>query len=277
MSLSNRDVTYNVFKSEIIGFSIVNGRKYRCEVSMEDVSFKFSLTDLVTTETTLLTFNNTWSAGTQKDIYGFGWNAGTNAPTITYFEIFEPRNPLVCFLGDSITEGYGMQSDLKNKFTSVAIRSLLNNSIACAASSDNIENVQVAIVNELSIIKPKYAIITIGTNDGLSATSQKYANLKTLLENIDCTPIFNHIPANNYAGHDFTYVNGQIDGADVFNGAYLDVATSINNTPSSGVNTAMFVDGIHPNKAGTQAILRRFISDIPFLFDNDLITEYWEN
>ena len=276
MALSNRDVTYTVSKSKVLDFTIVNGRKYRCEISMEDVSFKFALTDMVTAETTILTFSNTWAAGTQKDMYGFGWKAGLNAPTITYFEVFEPRNPLVCFLGDSITEGYGLTANIRNRFASVAIRSLLKNSIICAASSDTISNVLTAISNELSIIRPKYAIITIGTNDGESVTSDRYVAIKTALENIGCIPIFNHIPASSYPGHSPIIINGKIDDAGVFNGAYLDVATSIDNTPSSGVNIAMFVDGIHPNEAGTRAILCRFISDIPLLFNNDLITGYWE-
>lgn len=277
MALSDRTITYNVFKSKNLDFTIVNGRKYRCEVSMEDVSFKFALTDMTTAETTILIFSNTWAAGTQKESYGFGWKAGSTAPTIKYFEVFEPRNPLVCFLGDSITEGYGMQSNFKNKFASVAVRSLLKNSIICAASSNTISNIRVAINDELSIIKPKYAIITIGTNDGEGVSSDSYLNLKTSLENIDCVPIFNHIPASNYAGHSPIVINGKIDAAGVFNGAYLDVATSVNNNPESGLNTSMFADGVHPNQNGTIAILMRFITDIQFLFNTDLISKYWEN
>ena len=256
--LSGRYVTDNVGIYKNLESDIVDGRKYKCVVSQFRNKFEFSLIDLVNGERTTLSVENTWSYGTQKDRYGFSVKSGT-FPVIDNFIVSEPCNVNAVFMGDSITEGYGLNG---SGFGDAAC-DLLKNSLLVAASSDKWLNLSECFDSEVNFIKPKFIFITIGTNDKDNLT---LANLETLIskaEAIGSQIYINHIPM--LLNYDEQTVNSKVNQTGEV-GALFDVATALNNDVSDGIDSSLFIDNTHPNDKGVKKMIERIKTDLPFIF-----------
>ena len=119
------------------------------------------------------------------------------------------------------------------------------------------------------IIDLGYDAIASETNNLSTSTetlTQQFTSLKSACENNGIQLILNHIPMLNGKTSDCIRVNGIIDSLNL-DGAKFDIATAVDNNPSNGCNTSLFVDGTHPNVSGSQKMYERMKIDLPYLFD----------
>jgi lysophospholipase L1-like esterase len=264
----NRYITNTVVASKVVPFNIVSGNKYIIEVEKDDYTFYIRIIDFKTGEKCELSLQG-WSGGTQIQYYALTWGAGVTPPIVHELNVAIMNEPLVCFVGDSITEGLGMSNlsgddSLANRFAEM-LRNKIGNCLISAGSSDTIDTVIAKFDSEFSKIKPKILFVTIGTN-GTNASNalEKYQQIKSLCDNNGIELILNHIPcASNVATYDYITRNNTIDQVGVL-GCKFDVATAINNEVSQGYNASFFGDGIHPNYTGSIAMYNRVKIDCNF-------------
>lgn len=252
--------------------------KYAVNVIKNNFTFSVVLIDLVSAESVTVSYTG-WGTGSNMYYNGFSWQSGTNAPKISNYSIWELEKPFLIELGDSITEGDGFDSNIyspntMNLYTRWAYRlnELLGNSYLCACTSATIENVIEQFENELQYIKPRYALITIGTNNPTMSAQDKYTyyqQMKTLCDTYGITLLLSHIPLstwNNYR-ESALEANPYIDLIDCVHPKF-DVAIAINNDISLGCDVnKTFDNGMHPNLVGADAFLARVKADCDFLFE----------
>lgn len=260
--------------SGVIDFTIVAGRKYNVALSIVDWKNTFEIKDTVTGETFVLEYaietDNLLLEPRQNETYKIYLHSGTTSGVgISNLVISSKKNPLVCLGGDSITEGALFSTANFDKRFAILLREKLKGNVLISARGGaHYFDIIQKITSEIALIKPDYFIITIGTNNGLTAP-----NLTTIVNAVialGVIPIINHIPNGNaYADHEA--VNAVVDSVCLATGAIrgclFDVATSIDNNPANGGNPALYDgDMIHPNVLGQAEMFKRFEIDLPFLF-----------
>ena len=171
---------------------------------------------------------------------------------------YVPTDVKIVFLGDSITEGYGTKSE---ECWATLCCDYFGNSINMGRSGATLPvHTQKQIDELLPVVKPKYVVVTIGTNGGNTAT-----NLVAMVESIkklNATPIVNYIYRKT---SDVTTVNDLIEELKV-PGARFDYATSVNNNLSAAQDTSLFIsDKLHLNVAGNKVVFNRFITDLGYI------------
>ena len=269
MSNENRFITTNVFSEKDIDIPIINAGSYIVDISRIDTTFQLKLIDKTTGQSVALTNANNWNAGTMQDRIGFTWGAGTTPPAISNVRIYEPQNVDIIFVGDSITEGYGMLENLSKRYDALCLNDIKNSFIS-AASSDTIGDAAGRMTNELSKNKPKRLCVLLGTNNvdsSITALTQLFTELKTACDSLGIELILNHIPMLQGKTNECIALNNVIDTFNL-DGAKFDIATAINNNPVNGCDTSLFVDGCHPNVLGSKKMYERMRIDLPYLFDD---------
>ena len=174
-----------------------------------------------------------------------------------------PTEPKIVFLGDSITEGYGTTSD---ECWATLCCDYFGNSINMGRSGARIPTHTQKQVDELlPFVKPKYVVVTIGTNDGTNATLAQYQTLIKSIENLNAIPIINYIYRKT-SKSDTDYVNGLIAQLNIL-GARFDYATSVDNDLSKAQDLSLFLssDKLHLNVTGNKKVFERFIADCGFI------------
>lgn len=171
---------------------------------------------------------------------------------------YVPTDVKVVFIGDSITEGYGTKSD---ECWAVLCCDYFGNSVNMGRSGATLPvHSQKQIDELLPIVKPKYVVVTIGTNGGNTAS-----NLAKMVESIkalNAVPIVNHIYRKTT---DVTSVNNDIAALNTL-GARFDYATSIDNDLTKAQDTSLFIsDKLHLNVTGNKRVFERFIADCGFI------------
>ncbi|EJR51759.1 hypothetical protein IIO_06292 [Bacillus cereus VD115] len=270
-TLTGRKLVVGTYAAESnIGFSIASGKKYQIEIEKRDYKFYFRIKDYVTGAITELKLIG-WEAGSQLSYYGFSWGAGSSAPKLSKLSVHMPENPIVAFVGDSITEGYGMNnisgnSSFANRFAELA-RIAIGDCVISAASSGVIDDVIEKFDSEYSIYKPKKLFVTIGTNGSVAMNSiAKYTQIKSLCESNGIKLILNHIPAGGpNTTINYKEKNTNIDAVSD-DGVKFDIATAVNNDINNGGDSTLFTDGIHPNYNGSLKMFNRIKVDKPELF-----------
>lgn len=184
--------------------------------------------------------------------------------------------------GDSITEGeaYYPANMLHTHWVQQLRKLMRGDVVASGRSGTSLSAIMTRIVNEIPFIQPKYVMVTIGTNGGITASG--LSELVEYIESQGAICILNHIPANINSGGVSNYiaVNSVIDEVRAtYNliGADFDIATSVNNNPTDGVNIEMMwkedyggSTGTvyhHPNELGSTAMVTQMMLDIPEIFE----------
>jgi hypothetical protein len=216
----------------------------------------------------------------QYDYYGVTLMSGTQYE-IQDLIIGSAKCDLVIY-GDSITEGeaYYPANMLNTHWVQLIINKLKGNAVASGRSGTAMAALMERIVNEIPFIKPKYVMVTIGTNGGNTVSG--LSNMVEYIQSQGAECILNHIPANINAGGISNHIstNNVIDEVREeygLKGADFDIATSINRNPSEGVNQDMMwkedyggSTGTvyhHPNDLGSMAMMEQIEIDIPFIFE----------
>lgn len=181
--------------------------------------------------------------------------------------------------GDSITEGeaYWPKSLFKDHWCQKIVEKANQNAVTSGWSGQSFANVYACMQNEIPYIKPKYVMITLGTNGGDSVAN--YTTMVQYVKAQGCTPILNHIPCYNNNGNTtgFRTSNSNIDSvrtSESVRGADFDKATSTDhegqNVDTGKMWYEQYADSYyyhHPNAEGCAAMFLQLLMDVPEVFD----------
>lgn len=183
--------------------------------------------------------------------------------------------------GDSITEGeaYWPHDMFDKHWVQLLVRQMSGKALASGRSGGLYSDIYARMQNEIPYIKPKYVMITTGTNGG--STVQNYTTLVQYVKSQGCIPILNHIPCydNNGDTTGFLAVNANIDtvrSAEEVTGVDFDLATSTAHDGQNVDTSTMWYEDYstagkhyyhHPNVKGCAAMFQRILIDVPEIFD----------
>lgn len=242
----------------------VSGLSYKIEVGRKNRDFYARLTNNTTGKVEEIVIGDE-SEGTTAYTYPVGWlhdyvafsQISGNSATWNRVYAYLPKRDVV-FLGDSITEGYGVAWK-KAWVTLVADEIGHDKVLNMGSSGDQISQCQSIVDTVLTKYKPKVVVVTIGTNGGNTD-----ANVKALYDSIveiGAYPIFNYI----YRGSNSVSANSTIAKLKC-EGARFDYETSVDYDLSKAKNSAMFQsDGLHLNDTGNEAVAQRFLNDCSWI------------
>lgn len=183
-----------------------------------------------------------------------------------------------CYLmayGDSITEteAYYPADYMSQAWTMLVRKHMHGRFLASGYSASQISQIFGRIQNELPFIKPKYCMITIGTNQG--DTVENLTALVQYIKSQDVIPILNHIPCYKRTASDtdgFIAINAIIDqvrAAENVKGADFDICTSIGYDGET-IDPSCFWDNgeylQHPNVKGSKKMFDQLLIDVPEIF-----------
>lgn len=163
-------------------------------------------------------------------------------------------------VGDSITEGVRIKPD--NAYAYM-VANKIPNTIVSGRGGGRIEGVLAKLETEARLLKPKYIMVTIGTNGG--NTLEKLNQIISFCEEIGAVPIINCVPCTSTSIQ--SAINNQILSLDTKH-IRFDIATALNYDLDDGPDTSLFTDdGVHPNEDGYDRMFKRVLIDVPELFN----------
>jgi lysophospholipase L1-like esterase len=242
----------------------VSGLSYKIEVGRKNRDFYARLTNNTTGIVEEIVIGDE-SEGATAYKYPVGWlhdyvafsQISGNSATWHRVYAYLPKRDVV-FLGDSITEGYGVAWN-KAWVTLVADEIGHEKVLNMGSSGDQISQCQSIVDTVLVKLKPKVVVVTIGTNGGNTD-----ANVKALYDsiiNLGAYPIFNYI----YRGSNSVSANSCIAKLKC-EGARFDYETSIDYDLSKGMNSTYYqTDGLHLSDDGNEAVAQRFLKDCSWI------------
>lgn len=172
---------------------------------------------------------------------------------------YVPTDVKIVFLGDSITEGFGTKSD---ECWATLCCDYFGNSINMGRSGARLpQHTQIQINELLPFVKPKYVVVTIGTNG--ENTPERLNTMVDSIKKLNAIPIVNHIYRKTSS---VVSVNNDIAALNLPS-ARFDYATSIDNDLNKGQNTSLFLssDLLHLNIEGNKKVFERFIADCGYI------------
>ena len=198
---------------------------------------------------------------------------------ISQILITAPKCDILCY-GDSITEpeAYWPLNQFKYSWTQLLKKMCGRKKVVTSGrSGTGLSEISQRIQNELPFVKPKYCMITIGTNGSWTVADME--TLITYIKGLDVIPILNHIPCydNNGDTTGFITINANVDTVrsdENIKGCDFDKATSIDNDGETFDETTMWLETYsdnttykhHPNVKGSQRMIARMLIDIPEIF-----------
>lgn len=242
----------------------ISGLSYKLEIGRKNRDFYARLTNNCTGKVEEIVIGDE-SEGALAYKYPVGWlhdyvafsQISGNSATWNRVYAYLPKRDIV-FLGDSITEGYGVAWK-KAWVTLVADEIGHDKVLNMGSSGDKIFQCQSIVNTVLAKLKPKIVVVTIGTNGGNTD-----ANVKSLYDSIiaiNSYPIFNYI----YRGSNSENANSCIEKLKI-DGARFDYETSTDYDLAKTKNNAYYQnDGLHLNELGNQAIAQRFLKDCSWI------------
>ena len=168
-------------------------------------------------------------------------------------------------VGDSITDGVPVPQDLSWAYK---IAEKVPYTVVSGRGGGTIYGVIKRLQDEGQKLRPKYVMVHIGTNGGVSAES--LASLKAEIVSIGAIPIICCICCcpDNIGDTIQSAVNNQVLSLTDNKCVRFDIATAIDNDLSNGADSSLFVsDGVHPNIDGHSAMAKRVEIDLPELFN----------
>ncbi len=220
-----------------------------------------------------------YSAGAMWDYYCFGLSAG-EALTVRRMDVFSVDEEVFLMIyGDSITQpdGYFPKKDFPKAWTMQICSNVKGKAVCSGRGGCTINEVLLRIPNELPAIRPKYVMVTIGTNGG--NTEENLSRLVEYIFSQGSIPILNNIPSNESGTQ--VEANRLIDRVREkygLKGCRFDLATSLAGDGMEVDKTMMFWENYppevfggwqvwhHPNDKGGTAMYLRSRQDVPELY-----------
>ena len=212
--------------------------------------------------------------GRQYDYYTFALQEGTSLLVKQITVQANQTNPLLIIYGDSITEpeGYYPTKSFDRSWTQLIINKLKGRAVSSGRGGTTINELLLRIKNELPALKPKYVMITIGTNGG--NTEENLSQLVEYIQEQGSIAILNNIPANESASH--IQVNKTLEKIrQKYNikGCKFELATSINQLGNQVDESTMYFEDYdwgkiyhHPNVKGSRLMFLRTLLDVPEIY-----------
>jgi hypothetical protein len=289
-NLSNNTISCNTYSKNTTVFSSPSDY-YLIEIECNYNVGKIKVTNIKTSETDEITATFSGVGGYGEGaigvkVPGFGlWHdkymfgvSSTDYPCyIKSMSVIVPyQNCDMVVYGDSITEpeGYYPSDVFDESWTQVLKNEASYNILFSGRGGYGLDAIISTIKNELPYILPKYVMVTIGTNGGVSA-----AGLRTLLNYIikcGVIPVLNNIPCNEHGTQ--TSVNAIIESIRreySISGCRFDIATSLAMDGASVDTTKMYWEDYggdigsyyhHPNPKGASAMIAQLKNDVPYIF-----------
>jgi hypothetical protein len=255
-----------------LGFTLVTGKDYILEVFKTGKQYTFSITDPQSLSKTTVTYDNTL-VPVPTDYAGNGWG-GTGVISISG-SVFVKNHSLsignfgkvkILFIGDSITEADSLGADMKNRWCSQLRDVTYNgNAIIMGRSGSNTTDLipRLQVAYDIGI-KPDIVVVLIGTNNrtvGLEATWE--TDIVTIHDLIGTNGSVPVIAVPPIPQTDSSYILQMRDFIlnKGWNTIRFDYATTLNRDGVS-YNSAMYVDGTHPNVTGSNAMYQQAVVDL---------------
>lgn len=269
----------NLVEYETITMNNVSGTAYRLEigrrkrcpyVKVYNMTTGQICADYIDTDyATNLGYGGKW--GTLYDVPNFGTISGS--VTFRRVSAAVPTDVFAMFVGDSITQGSKVAHD--EAWANRAIEYLGGHSLNCGRGGGKL-NDALKIINDIApAARPKYIIVTIGTNQP-DATREEYEQIRDAIIENGAIPIINCISMlkNKYTTMDLNNVILSL-GAD---SCRFDRATADGNNTSNGRDTELFkfgteYDDTHPNTAGHEEMYNCFIATVGYIADEILLSQ----
>jgi lysophospholipase L1-like esterase len=203
----------------------------------------------------MVEINDSWVGGTFIGRYAFSYGGGT-APAIHSFDVSIINNPSVCFVGDSITEGYG--PSVPSKSFAHILRDMDDNSVISAESGNTVNDVMGRFATEFERIKPKIIFMLIGANN-TSVPSNLFDAMLTACDNIGAKLVLNYIPTGHYVSD----INALIDTKNKIGVHFEEISMD----SQGNIDTSLFPDSLHPNDEGSKKMAERSVVECPAVFN----------
>lgn len=262
------DTLPGIYTDKLLAFGLVTGRDYQMEIKKDGKDMTYAVTDMLTGESDSLSviggnvaFPETGYAYGAPGIFSI--SGSVSFKSIKYV-IAGTKHPNVLFYGDSITEGYKINSE--DTYSYKAISEMGGDGYISAQSSCKAIDVIERLQEELTVFKPDYIHVLIGTNDtstGIATWSDQIDAIKQIADTLNVKVIFgclvsvaSQLPAWN---------------AELISKGYrivrYDLAVTTNNDGINQDASLFLSDLVHPNQAGQLAMFNRLKLDAPELFD----------
>lgn len=250
-------------------FNFAVGREYDLTLIKDKRKNIMVVTDMITGESKSLETDctavigdllNEFAGGRQNGKFGVWSRQGSGNYINNLYITTRLKEPLLYMTGDSICEGD--RCEIGYRYADRVENYLGKDNVAISGmSGTKISGVLNRLKSELPFIKPKYCMVTIGTNGG--NTRENIQELIDYIESIGVTPILNHVSQTN--GSLANNINAMIDEFGDYVGCKFDRATSLHNDINQYYNSSLYGDGVHPNNQGHEKMFDRFKTDVPYL------------
>ena len=203
---------------------------------------------------------NEFKGGRQNNVFGMRRLSG-KSPYIKQVEIAATvaSEPLMYIIGNSITEGDHIRESAR--YGQVMASWLNGRVVFSGQSGSTIDGVLVRVANEIPVIRPKYVMVTIGTNGG--NTREKLVELVELIRSYGAIPVLNRIPVksddSSYAVNET--IGSVCDELEVAS-CRFDLATAYEGDTHRQDASMFQSDLLHPSVEGNYAMAKRLF-DIP--------------
>ncbi len=255
-----------------------------CFVEVNGANVEIAVRNVTTgAQPVRLTYATTWVSGgtvlnvnTSSALYAIG---GAQDITLDIFGTNNVKNPLICWIGDSVMKGYfGVTST--GRFFVLASSQIMGDNVLYAVGSNDLTDMNNGF-NDVVTLAPKYAIICEGINEAFAGTSvgtttsagtylfKMQAIINNCLSNNIIPIILYSTPVTSGAG-----IQSTIDGyntalTSTYGNSYLvvDISTPLK---SAGTLAAAYQGGdpYHPNGAGHALISSTIISALTRILQN---------
>ena len=141
-------------------------------------------------------------------------------------------------------------------------------------SGSTIDGVLVRVANEIPVIRPKYVMVTIGTNGG--NTERKLCELVEYIRSQGAVPILNNIPCNEHGTQvETNELIERVRRRYAIRGCRFDLATSVDRDGLQVDTSTMWREDYggghvyyhHPNVRGSRLMYLRTLLDVPEIYE----------
>ena len=220
-----------------------------------------------------------YSAGAMWDYYCFGLLSGSSLSVRRLDVCSVDEDVFLMIYGDSITQpdGYFPKRDFPQAWTMQIASNVRGKAVCSGRGGCTIGEVLLRIPNELPYIRPKYVMVTIGTNGGNTEE-----NLSALVEYIfsqGSIPVLNNIPCNESGTQvAVNEVIARVREKYGLKGCLFDLPTSLAGDGKEVDKSLMYWENYppevfggwqvwhHPNEKGGTAMYLRSRQDVPELY-----------
>ena len=191
----------------------------------------------------------------------------------TYLRDSTFKSPTTFCVGDSFIEGWGIVNNLDKRYITL-MQQATNGNVYIAGRGGETTSTLISRFNtELEKIDSDYVLLAIGTNDNvLSTYTTNMNNLITKIKASGKIPIL--VTVTPRSGYPITDMNNYIRNSREL---YVDMNKAVNNGSETTWNP-LYVnsDNVHPNISGNEAMFKRVLFDLYFLFDTKRIYQQYQ-